>query len=381
MVFRNRMFMRLGAALAACLLFAGAARAVAIRELANLAEALPIQVEGVGIIAGLAGTGDKGKAAHEMLLKYLSNANFDFEPGTIEMGSLALVSVSAEIPPFSPVGNKIPVRVTAFNNAKSLYGGVLLRTELFIPATDRRPGINERDILAIASGRVVVGSGHLTSGEIAAGVNGGATVTLPHKFGKILDKDWSFRLSLKNPNHADAASIARQINQTPALNPYLRETTMFAEPEPSRPVAIALDEGHVLVFFPEPFQGRISINDYLAILFDVPVPVSHPARIIINKAKNVIVVHGDVRVSGSATVSLQDKTVTLRPATAELPAGYVLENNQPRIVVETEGPGASADLQGLIDTLNAMGLSTEQVIVAFEQLASVGAIRANIQIQ
>lgn len=370
----NHINMRLGALLVACLFLAGLARAEAIRELVTVDNVFPIGIEGVGIVTGLAGTGEKDKAAHALLLKYLGNAQFDLEPNSIGVGSLALVSVSAEIPPNSHPGSRLPVRVTSLSNAKSLAGGVLLRTNLFVHG-------KSGEVAAIASGRLTVGPGHLTSGEIAAGSNGGALQLMENMAGTLLEDDYTIRLNLRDPNYADASNIARQINQTPALNPYLQEATMFAEATPTRPVAIAVDKGQVLVMFPEPFRGRVNPNDFMAALLEVPVSVNRPAKITINRAKNVIVVHGDVRVNSSATISLQDKTVTLRPATAELPAAYVLENDTPRVVVETDGPGTNADLQGLIDTLNAMGLSTDQVITVFEQLASAGAIRADMKIE
>ncbi|MCC8189287.1 MAG: flagellar basal body P-ring protein FlgI [Planctomycetes bacterium] len=190
-----------------------------------------------------------------------------------------------------------------------------------------------------------------------------------------MNDDGVIRLNLKTPNWSDSYTIARQINQTPSLNPYLQEASMFAEAEPPQPVAWAVDSGQVRVEVPPRYRHQLTA--YIHNILEVPVSVNRPATISINRAKNTIVITGDVRVN-NATISVQDKTVTVRPETMEDPAAYILENETPRNLVEVDGPGSFADLQGLIDTLNAMGLTTEQVIIVFEELRTAGAIRAEL---
>lgn len=361
---------RINSILAVCglfLLLSGAARAEMIRELVTVQNAVPVNLEGIGIVTGLSNTGDKSKAALILLREYLNNRNFSFDESALAPGSVALVRVTAELRPFSRPGQKLDVTVTTLSDAKSLVGGQLMSCDLFVNAENSDP-------MAIATGQVIVGENMLNRGTILAGQNSGGLQIGVHPFGDFINREGMLRLNLNTPSWNDAETIARQINQTPSLNPFLQETTMFAEAEPSRPVAFAKDAGQVLVRVPPQYLTEVS--RYIGNILDVPVSINRPATILVNRAKNAIVVTGDIRVN-NAMVSLQDKTVTVRPETPEAPAAYMLENETPRNLVELEGPGTYADLQGLIDTLNAMGLTTDQVITVFEQLRSAGAIRAD----
>jgi flagellar P-ring protein precursor FlgI len=338
---------------------------------------MPITLEGVGIVTGLANTGDSKGAALELLRKYMRNMDFNFDAGSLATGSVALVRVSAELPPFSRPGQRFSVEVSALNAPKSLVGGTLLTCDLFANVIDDPDG-RPKKVFASATGQVMVGTNVLTRGKVPDGMNSGAQQIETYPFGKVVNRRGEVRLNLKHGSWADAYGIARQINQTPSLNPYLQETTMFAEAGPSRPVAYAMDAGQVMIQIPEQF--RYSVTRYISDMLAAPVTVERPATILVNRGKNSIVVTGDIQVN-NAMISIQDKTVTIRPETEEEPAAYTLENATPRGAVEIEGPGTYANLQSLIDTLNAMGMNTEQVIIVFEQLREAGAIRARLDIQ
>lgn len=355
---------------AVCLAVSGMARAEAIRELVSIHGAPPVALEGIGIVTGLSNTGDKGQAALSLLREYMGNNDLNFDSSSLATGNIALVRVSGEMPAFSRPGQKFNVTVTSMSDAKSLAGGELLLCNLYDRNVDSE---GKRIVMAQANGQVIVGGSGLTRGMVMAGQNSGAMQLAVYPFGQIVDGEGVVRLNLNRPNWGDATAIARQINQTPFLNPYLQEATMFAEAEASRPVARPLDSGQVRVDIPP--QYRREVTRYIDGLLSVPVSVNRPATILVNRNKNAIVITGDIRVN-NATVSIQDKMVTVRPETPEEPAAYVLENDTPRNLVELEGPGTYADLQGLIDTLNAMGLTTEQVITVFEQLVASGAINA-----
>lgn len=347
-----------------------------VRDLVTIQNASPIPLDGIGIVTGLAGTGDKSEAAISLLRSYMQKMNTSFDVSSLERGSVALVKVTAELPPFIRPGQKFPVIVTSISGAKSLSGGELLSCDLVSGRTDPRTG--KREVMARASGHVQVGTDPTTRGVIPAGENAGALAVVPFPITKVINDEGWLRLNINRANWADANSIARQINQTPSLNPNLREVSMFAESEDVKPVAYARDAGQVIVMVPE--QYRYDITRYVAGILEVQVSLDRPATIVINRSRNSIVVTGDVRV-GNAMVSLQDKTVTLRPETPDEPAAYTLDNETPRRLVEIEGPGSYADLESLIDTLNAMGLNTDQIITIFQQLRTAGAITANLVIE
>ncbi|MDR1613275.1 MAG: flagellar basal body P-ring protein FlgI [Planctomycetota bacterium] len=350
------------AVFAVCALF-GRARAEAIRELVTIHGRVPVTVKGFGLVTGLAKTGDKSKAAQMELQKYLGENNMAYDRDELATGNVALVAVTAEIPASFRPGQRFPVVVTSINDATDLEGGELYECHLIL----------DGELYATASGQIAVGQGKKTRGVIPAGDNSGGMQVGAYPYGQVVSKDGMVRLNLNRPNYADATAIARQINQTPSLNPFFQETVMFAEAAPFRPVAFVKDDGQVVVQIPD--QHRYNVPGYIHQILEVPVAVDRPARIVVNRTRNSIVITGDVQV-GNAVVSLQDKTVTIRPETEEDPAAYVLGNDTPRRLVEVQGPGAYADLQSLIDTLNAMGLTTDQIITIFEELRTAGAIRA-----
>ncbi len=344
------------------------ARAEAVRELVSIQGAPPIRVSGYGIVVGLANTGDDNEAALSLLRSNMgNNSGFNFDRDSLATGNIAIVHVTGEIPPFCGVEQKFPLTVTSVGDAESLVGGELVECELYagdVPA-------------AMAYGKISTGANILTRGTIAAGQNSGGMMMLPYPLKNIINEDFMLRLNLNRSNWTDADSIARQINQTPSLNPNLMETTMFAEAAPTEPVAVAANAGQVVVMIPPQFRYGDRLSAYIAGLLNVPVAVDRPAVISVNRALNSIVVTGDVRVN-NAVVSLQDKTVTIRPETPEEPAAYTLAPDTARSAVELEGPGSYADLSGLVDTMNAMGLSTEQIISMFEELRVAGAINAEL---
>ncbi len=226
----RKLFLSLVVVLAA-LATAGTARAEMIRELVTLHNAVPIPLEGIGIVTGLSGTGDKKEAAQQLLREYLGNNNFNFDANSLSLENIAIVRVTAEMPPFLRPGQKFPVYVSSIGNAKSLAGGELLQCDLF-------DGFGDQPV-ARSTGKVVVGTTQLTRGVISAGQAGGAQLLSVYPFGNVVNREGVLRLNLNNPNWADAAAISRQINQTQSLNPNLQEAVMFAEAEPSEPVAYA----------------------------------------------------------------------------------------------------------------------------------------------
>ena len=145
-------------------------------------------------------------------------------------------------------------------------------------------------------------------------------------------------------------------------------------------VARALDAGAVIVEIPEKYlsdQVR-----YIADVLDQNATVSKPARVLFDRATNIVVVSGAVKVS-PGVLSHRDLTVTLTPqAAGEADAPeYQLEDQDQRTVIELKGHETTPNLQKLIHTLNAMGARTSDVITILQKLKANGMLHAEVVVE
>ena len=128
-------------------------------------------VVGIGVVSGLAGTGDSGALATQLLANSLLARNINIDPALLTTANIAVVRVEATIPAGRKPGQKISVRVSSIGDAESLYGGILELTEL----TD----ITGQVVYATASGPVNT-DGFSASGQAATATKNHVTVaTMP----------------------------------------------------------------------------------------------------------------------------------------------------------------------------------------------------------
>jgi flagellar P-ring protein precursor FlgI len=119
---------RLMAALVAAILPAMSALAARAQD-ATAADGGDNVLVGVGLVIGLAGTGDSTvdqAVVDASIVGVLRRAGLEPWRDQIEPGRVAVVMVSAELPRGSSEGAKIDVDVTAIGDARSIAGGTLL---------------------------------------------------------------------------------------------------------------------------------------------------------------------------------------------------------------------------------------------------------------
>ena len=128
-------------------------------------------VTGIGLVDGLAGTGDSGDLAKQLLQNMMLTQNIKVELSALNSKNIAVVRVEAEIAAGLKPGRRIPVRVSTIGDATSLEGGTLVMTEL----TD----IFGTTSYATAAGPVNVG-GFSAGGDGASATKNHVTVgTIP----------------------------------------------------------------------------------------------------------------------------------------------------------------------------------------------------------
>jgi flagellar P-ring protein precursor FlgI len=367
----RRLVIRACCAAMFALVAAGSLQASRVKDLALVEGGRDNQLVGYGIVVGLAGDGDSSAVA---TLRSVANAlqryGLSLTPTDIKAKNVAAVMLTADIGAFLKPGSKIDVNVASMGDAKSLQGGVLLQSPLM--------GADGR-VYAVAQGPVAIG-GFLGG----AGGAGGATVQKNHptvgniSSGAIVEReipatfvrDNTVRLLLHNPDFTSASRMADAINtQWPA-------------------VATPVDAATISVVLPPNYRGRD-----VAFIADLGQIESSPdtlARIVINERTGTIVATSTVRISqvaiahGSLTITVTNQQGVSQP-NAFNNSGQTAAVSSTQTAVN-EGKGGFTVLsepptiERLAAALNALGVSTRDMMAIFQTLKRSGALQAELVI-
>jgi flagellar P-ring protein precursor FlgI len=130
---------------------------------------------GVGLVIGLAGTGDSAidaNAIDSSIVGVLKRAGLEPWRDQIKPGRIAVVMLSAQLPDGARDGTQIAVSVSAIGDARSIAGGTLLVTPLrdadgTVHAIGQ--GLIAADGAPIASVMAATAGGGMRTGELARG--------------------------------------------------------------------------------------------------------------------------------------------------------------------------------------------------------------------
>lgn len=329
------------------------------------------QLVGYGLVVGLAGDGDSNAAATlRSVANVLQRYGLTLNPNDIKAKNVAAVMITAEIGAFLKPGARIDVNVASMGDAKTLQGGVLLQTPML--------GADGR-VYAVAQGPVAIGG--FFGG---AGGAGGATVQKNHptvgniSSGAIVERevpstfvtDNTLRLLLHNPDFASAARMADAINtQWPGI-------------------ANPVDAATISVTLPPAYRGRNVA--FLADLGQVETSADTLARIVINERTGTIVATSTVRLSevaiahGSLTITVTSNVGVSQPnAFAQNGQTTAVQSTQTN-VNEVKGGFSilreEPTVERLAAALNALGVSTREMMAIFQSLKRAGALQAELVI-
>ena len=132
------------------------ASATRIKDLCEIQGARGNDLKGLGLVVGLAGTGDSAEAtrlAQEEVLNRLQAEVNSIDD--IASDNVAVVTVTATIPAFAKEGTRIDVQVASMYDADSLEGGTLLETLLYGP---------DGNVYALAQGSISTGGFNASAG-------------------------------------------------------------------------------------------------------------------------------------------------------------------------------------------------------------------------
>lgn len=310
-----------------------------IKDIASIKGVRENPLVGYGLVIGLNGTGDSGgEITNNSMKKMFQTLGLD-PVQEVSSANVASVIVTAKLPPFARSGQKVDITISSIGDASSLAGGTLLVTPL-------KGG--DGQVYAIASGAVSIGG--LKQGAkfaTTAAIPNGATVEqeINHSFN---DKK-SIRLALNNPDFTTAARAVKTINENLGGK-----------------FASASDSATIDLIIPPNYQRRVV--DLIAILENYRVNPDQKARIVINEKTGTIVAGGDITLHQVA-ISHGDLTINVGAEGAEggkKGSLYLIEKK--------------TTLKDLVQALNAIGTTPDDLISIFQTLKQNGALIADLEL-
>jgi flagellar P-ring protein precursor FlgI len=344
-----------------------AAAQVRLKELVSIEGVRDNPLIGYGVVAGLAGTGDRVQTVFsaQSLTNMLARMGLTVNPAAIQVKNVAAVMVTAKLPPFAQPGSHIDVTVSAIGDAPSLQGGVLLMTEL--------KGADSQ-VYAVAQGPMVIG-GFVAGGQgNSKAVNHPTVGRMPN--GATVERavptvslSKQIHLQLQDADFATAARIASAVNSR-------FENSAHAD-----------NSGMVTVNLPEKWQPQPT--EFIAEVESLTIEPDTKGRIVVNERTGTIIMGMQVHISpvaiieGSLTVEIQTTQQVSQPT--PLSQGQTKQTAQVDVGV-TQAPPKDlmlkdgATVEELVQALNSIGSSPRDIISILQNLKTDGALQAELDV-
>jgi flagellar P-ring protein precursor FlgI len=341
-----------------------------IKDLAHIQGVRENQLIGYGLLVGLNGTGDKGGTQFTVnsLSNMLRKLGVSVDPGALKVKNVAAVIVTATLPPFARKGERIDVTVSSLGDATSLQGGTLLLTPL--------KGADNQ-VYAVAQGPLSVG-GFAAGGWAGGGVQKNHPTAGRIPQGASVEREIAFSLDATKPllmvmDSADfitAARIARKINDTLKME-----------------VAHASDPRSIYLTIPPQFQNNLV--ELVATVQEIEVEPDTRARVVINERTGTVVVGENVHIStvaisqGNLSIEIKENPLVSQPL--PFSRGETQKVPQTDITVHEEQGKlipipANATVGELVKALNAIGVTSRDLIAILQSIRAAGALHAELEI-
>jgi flagellar P-ring protein precursor FlgI len=309
---------------------------VKIKNLSFIDGYKPNQVYGYGLVVGLAGTGDSKSNLTKSSLKNMLNS-IGIQETNPSTKNTAAVMISATIPPHLRLGEKIDVYVSSVGDAKSLNGGILIQSPL--------KGA-DGNIYVVAQGKLSFPSGEdrrssvKTSGLI---VSGGIVEKeiKPEFIIKTTDDKEALNLVLNRWDYSTADRIMKTLKKK------LKNSEVSLS-----------ENGKILVTI----DKDIPLSEFISNIENVEIVPESNAVIVVNERDGTIVTGGNVSIS-EAMISKKGMMIQVENSDKKVNAAYIKD---------------AATVKDLVDSLNAVGATTEDIISILKALKDSGALHAEL---
>jgi len=312
---------------------------VRIEDIASLRGIRGNQILGMGLVTGLNGNGDSSTSS--MLRSSISSLAGSFglsvAPADVRSKNAAVVVVSAELPPFARVGDRIDVTVSSIGDARNLDGGILLQANLQAA---------NGQAYAVAQGRIMTTqdpNGAKTVGTISEGA-----IVEKEVVSQFMDNN-VISIILRNPDFVTAAAVQKAI-------------------ETGFPGIVVTSRDASLIDVQLPDANKANPVAFLAQLEALTVTPDTEGRVVINAASGVIVMGEKVRI-GKVAVSYRTAKVTVGAASSgstPSPDTFVIND--------------TTTVDDFVSALKAVGLKADVIIGVLQAIEKAGALFGNLVI-
>jgi len=342
---------------------------IPVGDLAQIRGVRDNQLFGLGLVIGLNGTGDQSQQTRKTIANVLLRLHINVDPGDLSSKNVALVMVTADLPPFSGPGSRIDITVSSIGDATSLFGGTLVQTPL--------EGA-DKNVYAVAQGAVSVGGfqvdgsaatvrkNHPTVGRI----QGGATIEANVPMVMLNDRG-ELTLQLSDPGFTTAARIADEIRKVLGL-----ETSAF-------------DAATVHLRIPAESRGGLELPRLVSRILQVTVAPEQRARVVINERTGTIVAGNSIIITsvaiahGDLKITIAESPEVAQPLpfsdtgkTVVVPRTDVQVTEESSPVVTLERGVTAAEMA---KSLNSLGVSPRDLSDIFQALKKAGALHADLE--
>jgi flagellar P-ring protein FlgI len=351
-----------------CLFSADPSDAARIKDIGSISGVRTNQLIGYGLVIGLKGTGDKVQTIFttQSLSNMLEKMGIRVDPTVTKVKNIAAVMLTADLPPFAKVGNKIDVVVSSIGDATSIEGGVLVLTPL--------KGA-DGEVYGVAQGPIVVG-GFLASGQ-------GASVTKNHPTvgrianGLMVEKELNYgdykletvTISLKTADFTNTRRVVERIN------------SVFEG------AAQARDGGTITVTTPE--EMKANPIKFVSIIENLQIKPDGQAKIVVDEKNGTVVIGENVMIAtvaiahGNISVQIKEDAKVSQPMpfsggqTVVTPNTKIKVDEEKAKFIVVEG---GVTIRELVKALNAIGVTPRDMITILQTIKAAGALHAELEV-
>lgn len=332
-----------------------------IKDIAHLQGVRNNQLNGMGLVVGLNGTGDSSKANTQIVANALRKWGVEVDVDDLKVKNVAAVIVTATLSPYKHPGDTIDVQVASMGDAKSLQGGILLQTPL--------TGADGK-VYAVAQGPVYLGG--YASGSKGTSVQKNITTAGMIVSGAIVEREVPMQYQtggklhwvLNTPDFTTSSRLAQTINDNIAVG-----------------AARAVNMGMVEVAIPDQYSD--DPISFIAEIEGLPVTPDGIAKVVINERNGTVVIGDKVKI---APVAVTHRNITVKINTTSkvsqpLPwsDGETRATDTAKVNVKEEGGQMIVLPEGtnigtIVRALNMVGTTPQDIIAILVAIKEAGAL-------